>query len=526
MPVCKQCQNNFTVYPEDKEFYKRIDVPEPKTCADCSFQRRLVWRNERNFYKRKCDLTNQQIIAIYSPDKPFKVYNQKDWWGDKWSGLEFGREFDFSRPFFEQFKELMLAVPRIAIYNQNCDNSEFINHSANSKDSYMGCVVMDSENVLYSTYSWNCKDLSDCLLIHDSELCYESFYCFNGDRLFFSQNSRDCGDSYFLFDCHGCRDCFLCSNLHNQKNCISNKQYSQAEYEKRMKEMLPLTAEKIREYSVQMHKLIKENPQKALEIRKSEDSWGDYLIDCKSTYNSFNTVAAENCQDIDWGTNVKKCYRSSYFGDGELFYEANANRGNYNLKFVNLCYFSSNMEYCDLCPSCEDCFGCVGLKHKKYCIFNKQYDESNYRKIKEKIIWHMKDKGEYGEFFPPDLAPFCYNESAAQIDFPLERKEALSKGWQWLDENIAEINSDLPICTECSKNYKIIPQEKEFYEQNNLPLPNKCPNCRHLDRVKLRHSRHLVKRKCDKCQKEIIASKSLNNSEKVYCEECYKKEIY
>ena len=48
---------------------------------------------------------------MYSPDKSYKVYEQSEWWSDKWDQLDYGRDFDFSRNFFEQFDELMREVP-------------------------------------------------------------------------------------------------------------------------------------------------------------------------------------------------------------------------------------------------------------------------------------------------------------------------------------------------------------------------------------------------------------------------------
>jgi hypothetical protein len=90
-------------------------IPSPTLCPDCRQQRRLSFRNERKLYKRKCDFSGKDIISIYSPDKPYKVYDQEIWWSDKWEALDYGKEFDFSRTAFEQFDELMKEVPRLAI---------------------------------------------------------------------------------------------------------------------------------------------------------------------------------------------------------------------------------------------------------------------------------------------------------------------------------------------------------------------------------------------------------------------------
>ncbi len=118
--TCKHCGVDFPITDQDLEFYDKISpvfadvkctIPAPTLCPDCRLQRRLSWRNERKLYKRDCDATGKTIVSIYSPDKPLKVYHQDFWWSDAWNPLDYGRDFDFNRPFFEQFDELFRDVP-------------------------------------------------------------------------------------------------------------------------------------------------------------------------------------------------------------------------------------------------------------------------------------------------------------------------------------------------------------------------------------------------------------------------------
>src|SRR3989338_9885653 len=106
MPNCRQCQSSFEIFPEDRRFYDMMQVPEPTLCYICRMQRRLSFRSERFLYHRKCDLSGKQIISSYSSDKPFPVYENDEWWSDKWDPLSYCRDFDFNRPFFEQFRDL------------------------------------------------------------------------------------------------------------------------------------------------------------------------------------------------------------------------------------------------------------------------------------------------------------------------------------------------------------------------------------------------------------------------------------
>ena len=84
--TCKVSGQEFPIYKSDLEFYdkisptfngKKFPIPTPTLCPEEREKRRLIRKNERKLYKRTCDATGKQIISIYSPDKPYKVYDQQ-----------------------------------------------------------------------------------------------------------------------------------------------------------------------------------------------------------------------------------------------------------------------------------------------------------------------------------------------------------------------------------------------------------------------------------------------------------------
>jgi hypothetical protein len=87
--------------------------------------------------------------------------------------------------------------------------------------------------------------------------------------------------------------------------------------------------------------------------------------------------------------------------------------------------------YCQQIISCKNCFGCEGLKHKQYCILNKQYTKEEYEILVPKIIEKMKADGERGEFFPVENSTFGYNETLAQRFYPMTKEEALARNYHW-----------------------------------------------------------------------------------------------
>ena len=239
--TCRHCSAQFPITDKDLEFYDKVSpvfsgvkyaIPAPTLCPDCRQQRRLSFRNERKLYKRNCDATGKSIISIYSPDKPFKVYHQDFWWSDKWDPLSYGKEFDFSRPFFEQFGELLLIIPRPNSDRDHCENCDYGNFLTNGKNCYLSFNGSNNEDCLYSNNITSNQSLCDCSYVHNSIYCYNSVYL---DKCTNVANSFNCENSYqidFCINCNNCKNCVLCSDLTNKEFCIRNTQYSPEEYKK------------------------------------------------------------------------------------------------------------------------------------------------------------------------------------------------------------------------------------------------------------------------------------------------------
>ena len=41
-------------------------------------------------------------------------------------------------------------------------------------------------------------------------------------------------------------------------------------------------------------------------------------------------------------------------------------------------------------------------------------------------------------------------------------------------------------CEQCGRNYKVTGQELSFYQKHAIPVPGKCPECRHARRFALK----------------------------------------
>lgn len=574
--TCQSCKKDFTIEAEDFDFYEKIQVPPPTLCADCRQQRRYAWRNERTLYRRNCDLCGKSTVTIYSANKPFKVYCVPCWWGDGWDQSSYGRDFDFSRPFFEQFSELQHEVPRMALLTKNSINSEYTNHSGDNKNAYLSFSVFTGENIFYSTWIMeNSRDCMDCgFIANKGERLYNildsraSYLCQFGMFL------KDCTSCYYTYDCHGCNDCFMSSNLRNQSYMFRNEKCTREEYQEKMKAINFGSNEEREKLYEEFLTLMKESSIHRYVIsERNQNTVASLAYDCRNVHESYEVNKCEDSKYIYGGIENRMCmdiYHAGY--NMELCYEVQGCTRVSNCQFCHLCYDNMNVSYGDSCQNSQNLFGCVSIKKGEYMIFNKKYSKEEYLELRSKIIAHMKETGEYGEFFPPSIAPVYYNEAQSNLYVPLTKEEVLARGWNWEDnipgtfgkgtigieeipDNIADVSDEMLkkiyTCAECTKNYNIIPDELTFYRREVIPLPRRCPECRYKKRFALRPARRLWERQCmcrevghdhppkdgqanggslsasggEGCGNEFKTPYSPERSERVYCESCYQKEV-
>ncbi len=564
---CRISGKDFFVTNRDLEFYEKISpvfagkkylIPSPTLCPDERQRRRLSFRNERKFYHRKCDKTGNQMISIYSPDKPFTIYDQKIWWGDDWSPNEYGLDFDFNKNFFDQFQSLQLRVPRVNLFAKNCENAEFTNHTDHIKNCYLCVDTASSEHIYYSKWIIDCKNCVDCYQIEKCEYCYECQYSVNTYKSAFCFLCYDSSECMFSYRLKNCKNCMFCTHLRDKQYCIFNEQLSKEVYEARLKTLWmshQSQIQKLKDIFLQFqNKWIKEN----LIVDFSENAFWDFIYHSKNAFNCFEALESENVRYCYEDIGMKDSYDAyeSWF-ECEQQYETHASNRVKFSSFCSLGYDNSFLHYTELCNNSQNCFGCIGLRKQNHCIFNKNYSITEYETLCGKIIDHMRSTGEWWEFFPHTLSPFGYNETVAQEYFPLSEKEVLNRWWKWkwteetssyhgayytplsidqydekrvgyeqAQKNIDELLSGILLCEKTQKPFKIIRQELAFYIENWLVLPTKHPDQRHIERLQSRNQRKLYESVCGNCGEKIITTYAPEEKAKIVCEKCYKKLIY
>lgn len=558
---CKSCSAPFPIDDLDLRFFQKIATyfsslldtedlrpPLPSQCPECRQQRRLAFRNERNLYSRLCDLCRKRVIGLYSPDKEEKVFCPDCWWSDRWDPLDYGQAFDFTQPFFPQWQALWRAIPKLnlILLGEN-QNSDYTNDNYRLKNCYL---VFDGEQAVDCLYGETFSHLKDCVDFHtlqSCQFCYECLNSINCYELKYSRYCQNCSFSYFLSSCISCEHCFGCSNLVHKKYHIFNQPYSEEDYQRKLSSFDLGNYHSIGKWRAECEAFFSRSPQKYLHGQMNDNVTGENLNSCKDTFDTFDSrdlrdcryctnllMGATDCWDLNvWGDKTSVVYNSACIGAG--------------MQGVIGSYYSwascSGIIHSAFCSrDCHNVFGSAGLRHNSYCFFNRIFSPSEWRSLTKRAVQLMQDTGEWGEFFPPQLSAFGYNETVAQEYFPLSKEEAISKNFRWSDYEseppsakslsieelpaaISDVSDDILSiaikCPESGRLFRLTKQELQFYRSRNIPVPHVHPDMRHWKRLRIRNPRRLWNRNCSSCSATIVTTYSPERPEPVYCESCF-----
>ena len=552
---CQNCKQEFVIEPDDFAFYEKMKVPAPTFCPECRSQRRMAFYNLLQLHKRKCDFCQKEVISMHSANTSYKIYCPKCWWSDDWDPFSYGRDYDFSRSFFDQFNEFWHQVPQIGldVDYATLENSQYTNQAGHLKNCYLIFLGDLNEDCMYGFYILKNKYLVDTSNAMQSELCYDSMNLFKCNRCVGARgNVSESLNCFFLRDCDNCQNCFASANLRNAKYYIFNKLFTKEDYFEEIKKWDLGSYATYREVEKRAHEHWKNFPPRPVYDDFSVNCTGSYVFQSKNCRQCFEVTGAENSKYIclsylpplkdtydytAWGNNVSLCYEVCSCGEGVsgLKFCAGGGLGAHDIEYSAYCFGHATY-----------LFGCIAIKNGSHCIFNRRYSKEEFEKLKAKIIEQMKEKKEYGEFFPMSLSPLPYNDTIAQNFFPLDKVHAEMNGARWReDENkayqITKKSSDLPDhikdvsdeilnevieCQTCKKGFKIIKAELDFLRNMNFPLPRKCPFCRIQEKFNLwvKHFK-LFKRICSQCGVEFETHYPSEEVKDILCKSCYLKEV-
>ena len=551
--TCRFSGQKFYVRPEDIEFYKKIRVPLPTLLPKERIRRKLAFGNGYNLFRITSACSGKAIISQYPPSTPFKVYEHRTWFGEEWNPMEYAKSYEPGRSFFEQFRKLQLEVPRPSLSVDNTSvNSDYTNTSSCLKNCYLVFDSLQAEDSAYSLLLMSSRNCIDCFATFNSDNCYQ---CFESSKLyncFFVEYARDCLDSAFLYDCRNCEHCFGCVNLRHKKYYFLNKPLSKEAYEEKIRAIRLGDRDVLEEWKRRFSEMASSAIRKENHNERAFASTGDYIKNSKNCFSCFYMIGSENTAYSVYSVKARDLYDVVGGSETEYSYESYGGVKNYGMKFSHGTDMSRDVEYCDFCINCRDCFGCVGLKNKSFCIFNTQYSEKDYWALVDAIKTKMLRDGEYGEFFPPELASVPYNISYATAYKGYDDIEIAARyGYhtEIIPETLQEAEGDMMDVKDLpcdikevgdeildkiiwdsvhKKKFKYIKSELEFYRKYDLPLPWYHFSVRLADKRKKFGTIALefYDRPCAKCGKIMHTPYTPDRPEKnIYCEACYLQEV-
>jgi hypothetical protein len=527
MNTCHHCSQPFEITDSDRAFYQKVEVSEPTHCPACRLQRRLAYRNESHLYQRTCDLCQKGVFSLYDMDAPFPVYCTDCWWSDRWDPEAYGRDYDFNRPFFEQFAELLTVVPQACTLQLNNENSEFNSLIAYSKNAYMCAGSYFMEDSYYCRKSQYCRDCMHSHFLDHCELVAYSTNCKNCYSAHHLLNCRNCSASAYLANCSNCKNCFMCSDLNEKEYHFKNQAVGKEEYERLRKEYAQKDPKAVMEEFMAFNQSV---PKRNLNLLNCENSTGDYLSSASNAEVCFDSFDIQDSKYLTECVTVKDSMDlTCHDKEIQLCYEmVTGGESNYQSKFGVCSCAGPNNSYCLSTFYLSDSFGCISFhSRKRNCILNKAYSPERYAELKARIVEHMKSTGEWGEFFPIANSTYAYNQTLAQVYFPLTKETALAQGYRWKEEvERGDGPSAALRCEACNKAYRTVPQEKNLAGKIGVESSSKCLECMDRHLLSWKNPRALWPRNCDLCHASMMSSYAPGRLEKVYCGSCYSQMVY
>ena len=538
---------NMTV--EDLDWHKKFLVP-PSFYAPLTWMRILTaFFVGYQWWNNKSTSDGKPLITTTHPGSGVKVLPDEAWMAADFSSIHLPDDpatsvvgkvgFLRERIPFMAFRNAVPPIHSISTISMGDENSYFMN-ACRSKDSFFGMNALDTER---SAEVYQSGHISDSYNVVHSERIHGSW---------FVQESRDCLNSKFLFDCRDCEDCFLATNKRRARFVFENRQLSEGEYRAKVAAIHLTKRSVLEEYERRFREMIVREavwPENFND--RAEASSGEYLLEttrCLSCYNNnYGCHDQRNCAYMFHETSENMFAVGLFYGSNHC-YGCTTGAKTSQAKFCYLVVGCQNMEYSMHCYNCEDCFGCVGLNRKRFCIFNRQYTEEEYYRQVDDIKCRMLEAGEYGKFFPVSFSPTRFLDSGAALFFLSGEKEARELGaLSYAPESFGasgevsesalrsceDIPSDLadlaetwagvPIYDEgVARRFTFLKPEIAFYHRLLIAPPGRHFIARVRDMAFRANSGVFEKNACAKCQKEILVAKNAAfPSRRIFCRPCY-----
>ncbi|MFH1253501.1 MAG: hypothetical protein V1664_04200 [Candidatus Uhrbacteria bacterium] len=549
--VCALTDEKWLMDEEEIAMYKKFNVPPSKYSPLSRMKLINAYFQIFDFWYNKHAVTGKPVISTVHPATGIRVLPDDEWYAKDFS--EIFVELNQQQSFFDQLYKLSRAVPRAAGYNSVRPERSLAFISFGDEDSYF-VLACRSKRTFASISAYDVEDSAE---INAANVVQNSYNIVHSDRIFngkFIRESYDCLNSAFLFDCRNCECCFGATNQRNKKYLFFNVQLSKEEWENKVA-AIDLTSFTVRlEYEKKFRDLVATAVWPESFNVKIQNCSGEYLTDCNNVRESYlvsggsNSVYANYC----FGRTEDLYFVSGAVNGSECYYGLGFHSTTKSKFALSVDQDCLNCEYCESCYNCTDCFGCVGLRHKQFCILNKQYSEEEYWRILDGLKCIMLERGEYGDLTPAFFTTVHWDGSGAALVYGLNKEEAgpfspalfaasdenaegpplepgrlqkLTTLPDRFNDDVLTTLSGIPFLDEqMGRRFSYLSAELALYKKLGIAPSRRHPTGRIHDLYKEMNKPIFFDSACYNCKKTIRTAKNIAYPDrKIYCQACYLK---
>ncbi|MBI2485212.1 hypothetical protein HYW18_03645 [Candidatus Uhrbacteria bacterium] len=540
--VCALTGEKWNMTDEEIGWYRKFNVPPSKRAPYTRMRHLMGFVSGLALWKKPHAETGESIWSFVHPDSPFNIIHDKEWFSKEF--LEPGQLLDSQRSFFDQLLPLAHRIPVGALRddgsNLRCTGVDLIK----CEDAYLAFALMYNRRVLHAFLGLENEDCMDVIDNSRCRFCFQTSYsskCFSCVDCF---SCNGCSSSAFLYDCVDCEFCFGASNQLHKKYLWWNEQLSKEEWEKRRQEVDLSSRAVYQKQHEQFLEMIRQSVWPAYVHVGSEGCTGEHISDstrCKFAYRNYDSTDCFRCYAT---LELQESAFTGWGGKGGQMYECCDMLSGSQNRFCFRTWRSIGMEYSLNCYDCEHCFGCVGLRHKKFCILNQQYDEANYWQKLDELKCAMLDRGEYGEFFPAAFSEPGFQFSMGDLYAEYLPDELRAHGAPMYETSIGSTTPDLlspddlpdraddpawenfinksvldPIL---HRPFVVTQAELAFCRKQNVAVPSEHPFLSMKNRFRFSNGPREEQAMCEKCHAEVTTYRnSTFPMRRILCQKCY-----
>ena len=548
--VCAITGEKWMMTEEEIGWYRKFNVPPSKYSPSARIKLVMGYFVVFDMWYNKHADTGAPIISTTHPASGIRVLPDLEWFNRDF--ISHGQNLQASNSFFDQLYALSRRVPVAATFNYKVPENSVAFISFGDQDSYFVLACKSKR----SFFCGNAHDVEDSAELVAVENVRQSYAVVHSQRIFncrFLLECYDCINSHFLFDCRNCEFCFGATNQRNKKYLWFNEQLSKEEWERRFAEIDLRSREALDEIQQHFSELMQTQTVWPENFNvNAVDSSGEYIIESTDVRDGYYIM--RGCRNLDnscyaFGLPSHDCYTvCAPIGASDCYYGIGQEQCSQVRFALSILARNMNTEYCNVCFDCENCFGCIGLRHKKFCILNKQYTEEEYWKVLDELKCAMLDRGEYGELPPMKFGTQHWSGSGARVLYGASKDECLKLGA--VDFPVGAEGSEGPIVDSASlhsldsipdridsieevtgkpyfdpaanRRFSYQKTELELYARLGVAPPRKHPTRRLTDHYHEMSMAVFEDGHCEKCNQQIRVAKNMTYpNRKLYCKSCY-----